>query len=446
MSTTYEPISSVTLTSAAASHTFTSIPGTFTDLVIVISSYTSNTSGAVEGVRMRFNSDSGSNYSNTRLTGDGSSAASTRRSNETLMTGPIQGDSSGPFSVNVFHFMSYANTSVYKTVLMGSSAATDAVYRVIGLWRSTSAITSIEVFPSAGNFVAGSTLSLYGIKSADLAQGDGVQATGGDEVYFADGYKYHVFRSSGSLVVAQGGDVEYLVVAGGGGGGSSRGTGSWGDGGGGGAGGYLTNSAAISATTHTITVGAGGSGGALSANAAGSGSNSSLGAVATATGGGGGTAFSVPGTPTAGGSGGGGANSAGAAGTAGQGFAGGAGVNVAPNYGAGGGGGAGGVGADGTATTGGAGGPGLASAITGVSVTYGGGGGGGTYAGGTAGLGGSGGGGAGGAGNVNNNGIAGTANTGGGGGGAGTNAGSSGAATATGGAGGSGIVIVRYPI
>lgn len=436
MSTTYEPISSVTLTSAAASHTFTSIPGTFTDLVIVISSYTSNTSGAVEGVRMRFNSDSGSNYSNTRLTGDGSSAASTRRSNETLMTGPIQGDSSGPFSVNVFHFMSYANTSVYKTVLMGSSAATDAVYRVIGLWRSTSAITSIEVFPSAGNFVAGSTLSLYGIKSADLAQGDGVQATGGDEVYFADGYKYHVFKSSGSLVVSQGGDVEYLVVAGGGGGGGPTGTAVCG---GGGAGGVLSGTTTLSASSFSIVVGAGG---ASEAN----GSNSSFNSVITT--GGGHGAFDFSSAADNGGSGGGGNNQSsiyiGGSGIAGQGFDGGDGATGVT----GGGGGAGAVGADGVVgSSNGVGGDGISSSITGNSLVYGGGGGGGGLSNtvNAGGAGGSGGGGKGGDGLLSGsveNGENGTSGLGGGGGGGGRY---SGVATGSGGAGGSGVVIVRYP-
>ena len=76
MAVTYTPITSNTLTSATASVTFSSISGTYTDLVLVVSAQSASTN---VDLAMRFNSDSGTNYSNTRLYGTGSAAGSGTR-------------------------------------------------------------------------------------------------------------------------------------------------------------------------------------------------------------------------------------------------------------------------------------------------------------------------------------------------------------------------------
>ena len=76
---TYVAIATNTLGSAAASVTFSSIPGTYTDLVIV----TQAISATADNVGIRFNSDSGSNYSQTWLSGNGTSAISSRYSSST---------------------------------------------------------------------------------------------------------------------------------------------------------------------------------------------------------------------------------------------------------------------------------------------------------------------------------------------------------------------------
>lgn len=266
-----------------------------------------------------------------------------------------------------------------------------------------------------------------------------------------NGYRYHVFRSSGTLTMVSPGNVEVFVVAGGGSGGGSGGTAN--AGGGGGAGGVISTTVNITAS-QTITVGAGGL--AVGPNQSGNiGSNSSVGSLVVAAGGGrgGSTTVILPGTPSAGGSGGGGGGGGastgvgqigGAASPAGQGNNGGNGWRPATtaNTTGGGGGGATSAGADGINLIAGAGGTGMApswiaalNALLGgspVPARYAGGGGGGsaTGTGGTAVDGG-------GAGSRGVAGVAGTANTGGGGGG--TNGFSSGA-------GGSGIVIIRYPI
>jgi len=68
--------------------------------------------------------------------------------------------------VNVARFMSYANTNVYKTVLMSSDNPNNLVLRTVGLWRSTSAITEIQVLVALDQLKAGYTFSLYGIKAS----------------------------------------------------------------------------------------------------------------------------------------------------------------------------------------------------------------------------------------------------------------------------------------
>ena len=172
MARTWEPIASTTLGSDG-SPSFTSIPGTYTDLVLLMSLRSADaTNNRYFG--LRFNGDSGNNYSYTWVTGNGSSAGSNRESNfSRAFSGPIPGSTagSGIFGTVAVHIMSYASTNVFKTALasMADSNHTDyGVARAVGLWRSTSAITSIEVsdYGVPASLKTGSVLSLYGIKAA----------------------------------------------------------------------------------------------------------------------------------------------------------------------------------------------------------------------------------------------------------------------------------------
>ena len=167
MSATYEPISTQTLGTAVADVYFTSIPQTYTDLVLVISSNTS--SNTQTGYRL--NSDSGNNYSDTRLSGDGSSALSTRVNSDTFARLDWYGgaDSTGRNTL-IAHFFNYTNATTRKTVLSRGSNAGGLIAgttAVASLWRATpAAITSINILTSSGaNFSIGSTFTLYGIKA-----------------------------------------------------------------------------------------------------------------------------------------------------------------------------------------------------------------------------------------------------------------------------------------
>jgi hypothetical protein len=165
MTETYEPISTTTLASGTASVTFSSIPATYTDLVLVTSVQASTTS---TGLGMQLNSDTAANYSTTILRGDGTSASSARQSNNTelLLSNIASPPSSSSFGVYIAHFMNYSNTTTYKTNLIRSNSAGFGVEVFAGLWRSTSAISSIKIQLTGGTMAIGSTFTLYGIKAA----------------------------------------------------------------------------------------------------------------------------------------------------------------------------------------------------------------------------------------------------------------------------------------
>lgn len=163
-SSTYTPIATTTLASATSTVTFSSISGSYTDLVFIFSGNTS----AIANSFMRFNSDSGTNYSMTWMAGDGTSALSGRETTKTRLLIDVYGYANPSNITNkVMSIQNYSNATTYKTVLgraNNSAVGTDAL---VGLWRSTSAITQIDILTlSATTFSVGSTFTLYGIAAA----------------------------------------------------------------------------------------------------------------------------------------------------------------------------------------------------------------------------------------------------------------------------------------
>lgn len=165
MPATYEPIATTTLSSAAATITFSSIPSTYTDLRIVLTGKVT-TSGY--GFYVRFNSDSGTNYSRTNIFGDGTSPGTNAQMTNTST--PYQthsGMSSTVPTMYEFDIFSYSG-STHKTMLSKASedkngSGSTAAY--VTLWRSTSAINTIS-FTNGSTFVTGTIATLYGIKAA----------------------------------------------------------------------------------------------------------------------------------------------------------------------------------------------------------------------------------------------------------------------------------------
>jgi hypothetical protein len=157
---TYTPIATTTLGSAAASYTFSSISGSYTDLVLIFG-------GSVDtfgNFRIQLNGDTASNYSWTRLLGDGSAAQSDRGSSQTFINIAIL--DANVIGSSIVHLQNYSNATTNKTVLTRGNSTASYVGANVGLWRSTSAINSIKVFNSAGNINSGAVLTLYGIAAA----------------------------------------------------------------------------------------------------------------------------------------------------------------------------------------------------------------------------------------------------------------------------------------
>ena len=161
---TQVPGGSVTLGSAASSVTFSSIAGTYTDLVLVMTS--TPTSGIPE-VFVQVNGDTGSNYSSTVVTGSGGTASSARQTSTTSSRIGYNAVSGGTNAQNaIVNFMNYANTTTYKTFISRGNNANYGTDATVGLWRSTAAINSVTVLLASSTFIAGSTFNLYGITAA----------------------------------------------------------------------------------------------------------------------------------------------------------------------------------------------------------------------------------------------------------------------------------------
>jgi hypothetical protein len=160
---TYTPIATQILGSSASTVTFSSIPSTYTDLVLITSTQ-SNISSGSDDINVVINSDSTTgHYSMTYLYGTGSSAVSSRTAGRI----GIGRQDSTEFGVGVTHFQNYSNTTTYKSVLSRGSAASQITIAYVGLWQSTSAINQLVLSPSsASTFSTGSTFTLYGIAAA----------------------------------------------------------------------------------------------------------------------------------------------------------------------------------------------------------------------------------------------------------------------------------------
>lgn len=174
---TYTPISSTTLSSNVSNFSITGIPSTYTDLELILT-LRGTVNGVYPAMQIGGSSiDTGTNYSQTSLYGINTGAGSQRYSNN----GSIEifdPNRPVPYTASVFGisrvvFPNYANTNVYKTVLvrgssMDSSTGGNAT-ALVGLWRSTNAISQLYIFSEGGSsfpFASGSTIALYGILAA----------------------------------------------------------------------------------------------------------------------------------------------------------------------------------------------------------------------------------------------------------------------------------------
>lgn len=172
MARTKRLIASTVLGSSAASVTFSSLPQTFDDLVLLVSTRTS-VSDVRGTIAMRFNGSSATNYSVRYLAGDGSTASSTSGSSLSWVSG---GNSCGAsatantFSNVEIYIPNYAgstNKSISVSSVTENNATSANVRCAAGLWAQTSAITAIELYDydaEGAGFTANSSFQIFGIK------------------------------------------------------------------------------------------------------------------------------------------------------------------------------------------------------------------------------------------------------------------------------------------
>lgn len=165
-----EAISAITLSAAQASVEFNNIPGTYSHLQLRMI-MRDNRATNPDSLNIRFNSDVGSTYSYHYLSGDGSSADYSAGTSTTyIYAGRFPGadQTANIFGTMIVDILDYANGSKYKTTrsLGGYDLNGSGVLKLdSGNWRSTSAITSINIAPNVGTtFSTYSSFTLYGIK------------------------------------------------------------------------------------------------------------------------------------------------------------------------------------------------------------------------------------------------------------------------------------------
>lgn len=167
MPSTYDRIATTTLGSAAASIDFTSISSAYTHLRVIWMARTASSDFPI----LRINGDTGTNYSNTILYGNGTSATSSRSTSTTTLY--LGADIAMPTAADTFclltiDFFNYAGSTnkTFLSVYSNDRNGSGEVNRAVGLWRSTSAITSLSLRTTGVNLAAGSKASLYGIVKA----------------------------------------------------------------------------------------------------------------------------------------------------------------------------------------------------------------------------------------------------------------------------------------
>ena len=172
---TYKLIASNTVGSAVTSVTFSSIPSTYTDLVVKFSARTTQTGslGNASDISLQFNAVT-SGYSSRLLYANVAVASPTSASNSgssivwggnaTNADATANTFGNGEMTIPNYVSANYKSVSIDSVSENNSTNATTEL--VAGLWSNTAAITSITLTPGAGNFVQYSTFTLYGISNA----------------------------------------------------------------------------------------------------------------------------------------------------------------------------------------------------------------------------------------------------------------------------------------
>lgn len=158
----YVPLATKTLTATATTVTFSSISQVYRDLVLVATPMTS----ASNNVWFRINGDASSTYESMYMLGQGTSGLSGINSSVTYAD--ISGGSTPTSTVRAqikIDLIDYSATDKHKTFLRRSDQDADGTVASVQRWPSFAAITSLTLLPQSGNFVIGSTFTLYGVSA-----------------------------------------------------------------------------------------------------------------------------------------------------------------------------------------------------------------------------------------------------------------------------------------
>jgi hypothetical protein len=169
MASTYSLIDSKILTTTTSIITFVSISQDYTDLLLKISSRNND---IYNEIHFRVNGNSGNYYSGLNLYGNGAnpftSSSSSISSLQNFTVQAVSTQTSNTFGNVELYFPNYTS-SINKTIgadgVQENNSTTSQAMLGSGLWAQTSAITSIQAFPSVGSFIADSTFYLYGISN-----------------------------------------------------------------------------------------------------------------------------------------------------------------------------------------------------------------------------------------------------------------------------------------
>lgn len=163
MAVTYEPITTTTFNGSTSTVTFSSISSAYTDLRIVVNALSTN-----NALYMRFNSDSGTNYSFNALQGSAATISANNSTNESLInTGAFDTTYPSLILIDVFSYASAVQKAVLCIQATDTNSTGTYMKYTTGSWNSTTTVNSITLWASGStNFASGGTITIYGIKAA----------------------------------------------------------------------------------------------------------------------------------------------------------------------------------------------------------------------------------------------------------------------------------------
>lgn len=163
MATAFTPLANITLGSSAASVTFSSISSAYRDLFLVS---TLGLTSAGQSIFMQFNNDTAANYAWVTARGNGTTAGAQQgASASNIAVGAWGINATTPIANINISVMDYSATDKHKSSLSRDNDAALVAEMVAGRWANTAAVTTLKIYPGAGNFVTGSTFALYGVSA-----------------------------------------------------------------------------------------------------------------------------------------------------------------------------------------------------------------------------------------------------------------------------------------